>query len=258
MPILRINKAQSCWQKNFIDFILLIQFCFFLLAFPHLSFANVSNNKVKGKSTQNKDFIKLYEQDLLLLENYLNSIGNLTANFTQKSVSGNVTGRFFFKKDINSASKISIQYKGESKIKIIVNGNVLAYQDLSLKEVSYFNINETPASFFAEKKISFANSQFKILDIKKQKITEDNLLKGVKIIITIAKNDDPEFSSFELLFFIEAKDNIEGNIEGNIELQGINAKNHNNDITQFSLSNIDKLTPISNKIFTIPKKLTTE
>lgn len=255
MPILRINKAQSCWQKNFIDFILLIQVCFLLLAFPQPSFANVSNNnQVKGKSTQNKDFIKLYEQDLLLLENYLNSIGNLTANFTQNSVSGNVTGRFFFKKDVNSASKISIQYKGESKIKIIVNGNVLAYQDLSLKEVSYFNIKDTPASFFAEKKISFANSQFKILDIKKQKITEDNLSKGFKIIITIAKNDDPEFSSFELLFFIEAKDNT----EGNIELQGINAKNHNNEITQFSLSNIDKLTPISNKIFTIPKKLTTE
>jgi outer membrane lipoprotein-sorting protein len=251
MSILRIKKAQHCWQKNFIELTLLIHVCLLLLASPQFSFANVSNdNKVRAKPTQNKNFIKLYEQDLSLLENYLNSIGNLTANFTQNSESGNVTGRFFFKKDINSASKISIQYKGESKIKIIVNGNVLAYQDLSLKEVSYFNIKDTPASFFAEKKISFANSQFKILDIKKQKINENDSSEGTKITITIAKNDDPEFTSFELLFFIED--------QGGVELQSINAKNHNNEITQFNLSNIDKLTPISNKIFTIPKKLTTE
>ncbi len=251
MPILRTNKAQSCWQKNFIEFILLIQICFLLLALPKSSFASLANDsRVKAKPNQNKNFIKLYEQDLYLLENYLNSIGNLSADFTQNSESGNVTGRFFFKKDINSASKISIQYKGESKIKIIVNGNVLAYQDLSLKEVSYFSIKDTPASFFAEKKISFANSQFEILDIKKQKITKEDLSEGVKIIITIAKNDDPEFASFELLFFIEA--------QGDVELWGINAKNHNNEITQFSLSNIDRLTPIPNKTFTIPKKLTTE
>ena len=90
------------------------------------------------------NFLERHQQDLTQIESYLNNIKTLSAKFIQESSDGNTSeGKFF----LSRPGKMRVEYSGQPKTLIIVNGSVLAYQDIELDETSYLSTNTTPASF---------------------------------------------------------------------------------------------------------------
>ena len=152
-------------------------------------------NKSKNQN-QNKNFLSKYKKELNAIENYLQNINYLEADFLQESSEGNIIeGKFYLSRGSGSdAGKMRIEYNQPSKILIIVNGNVLTYQDLDLEETSYFTTNSTPASFLVRKNISFAAKDIKITNVKKT----DDLIK-----VSIIKKNRPEAGEFSLIFAID-------------------------------------------------------
>jgi len=134
------------------------------------------------------NYLIKYKSELGEIENYLENIKYLTASFIQKSPDGtNVAGKFY----LSRPGKMRVDYSETSKILIIVNGNVLTYQDLELDETSYLTTNSTPASFLTRENISFAAKDVEITGIKK---INNN------IRVSVEKRNRKEAGEFSLTF----------------------------------------------------------
>jgi len=134
------------------------------------------------------DLIKKNKTDLKRIENYLQNIKNLRANFIQTSPDGTyVLGKFYLKRP----GKMRIEYVVPTPILITVNGGVLAYKDVELEEVSYLRTNSTPASFLTRKKIDFSAKDIQVTNFAK----ENNLMK-----VSLVKKNKKEAGEFTLIF----------------------------------------------------------
>jgi outer membrane lipoprotein-sorting protein len=144
------------------------------LAFASQSFAN------QNLLTQNKN-------DLTQIENYLNNIKTLQADFVQESGKNVVNGKFF----LSRPGKMRIEYGQPAPVLIVVNGNVLAYTDLELEETSYLTTNSTPASFLTRANFSFSAKDVEITDFKKS---------SDSIRVSVVKKNKKEAGVFSLIF----------------------------------------------------------
>lgn len=133
------------------------------------------------------DLLVKHKEKLTRIENYLQNIKNLSADFVQKSDSGYTTGKFF----LSRPGKMRVQYNDQPQILIVVNGSVLSYKDLELDEVSRLRTNTTPASFLTRKKISFAAKDVKIVDF-----SENEEFMSVSVM----KKNKQEAGQFKLIF----------------------------------------------------------
>jgi len=143
-----------------------------------------------SKTTENNDF-SVYKPDLLQIENYLNSITHLSADFVQELDNQKTTGKFYLSKNGKKAGKMRIEYLDKPKILVVVNGPILHYQDIELDEISSISTNTTPASFLTRPKISFNAT-----DIKITNITSNANEIGVSLI----KKNRPDAGEFTLVF----------------------------------------------------------
>ena len=135
-----------------------------------------------------ENYLIKYKSELSEIENYLGNIKYLTAAFIQKSPDGtNITGKFY----LSRPGKMRVDYSDTSKILIIVNNNVLIYQDLELDETSYLTTNSTPASFLTRENISFAAKDVQITEVKKTNNT---------IRVSVEKKNRKEAGEFSLTF----------------------------------------------------------
>lgn len=86
------------------------------------------------------------------VENYLNNISTLTAEFLQVAPSGETsTGTFF----LSRPGKLRWQYNPPTPILIVANGSLITYYDSELKEASYVSVNDSLAGFLTRKVIRF-------------------------------------------------------------------------------------------------------
>jgi outer membrane lipoprotein-sorting protein len=182
------NPCTALYQKQFyfellqfLNLIMLKQITIIIsifLANWQQSFAqNVSANLL----TKNK-------ADLSLVENYLNNIKSLEANFVQESSSGGVVnGKLLLLRP----GKMRIEYGKPSPSLIIANGSVLAYTDLELEETSYLTTNSTPASFLTRPFFSFAAKDVEITGFSKS---------ADFIKVSIVKKNKKEAGEFSLIF----------------------------------------------------------
>jgi outer membrane lipoprotein-sorting protein len=171
-----------------------------------------------------------YSEDLKEIENYLNSITNLSANFVQEVNGEVVEGKFY----LSRPGKMRIEYLAQPKIIIVVNGSVLSYVDVELDEVSHLSTNTTPASFLTRPNISFSAKDVVVRNVKK---TED------KITVSLMKKNRKEAGEFSLTF----KNNP-------LQFIKMEVKNDLGEIVKVSLNNINYPTTIASNNFVIKNK----
>jgi len=171
--------------------------------------------------------------DLSKVEDYLNNIQNLSANFVQQT-SGNpakIEGKFYLSRNKDSAGKMRIEYLSKPKILIVVNGAVLSYVDIELDEISRLSTNTTPASLLTRPNISFAAKDIEIAGLDKS---------GEFLTIALRKKNRREAGEFRLTFRINPTEFIKMEVLNDLE-QLISVK----------LSEINLETKIPDRLFVV-------
>ena len=131
------------------------------------------------------------KSDLLKIENYLNNIAHLNADFTQELDGEKTKGRFFLSRNNKKSGKMRVEYLDKPKILVVVNGPVLYYQDIELDETSTISTNTTPASFLTRPKISFTATDVTIANINNT---------SNEIEVSLIKKNRPDAGEFTLVF----------------------------------------------------------
>ena len=118
------------------------------------------------------------------LQDYLNGIRTLRANFSQNNQDGTASSGKIYMKRFGNASfgKLRLDYTPPTQIKIIANGEVLRYEDGEKKDISEYSIDRTPVSFLLRHKIDFSDG----LEVKNMKT------EGEKIYLTIIRPGDDD------------------------------------------------------------------
>jgi hypothetical protein len=177
------------------------------------------------------DFLSQNKSDLTQIENYLNNIKSLNANFIQQANGGEVSNGKFF---LSRPGKMRVEYEKTTPVLIIANGNVLAYTDLELEETSYLSTNSTPASFLTRKIFSFSAKDVEVTNFEKSA----NLIK-----VGIVKKNKKEAGVFSLIF-----------VASPLKFVKMEVKNDLEEITKitFTTMRLDEL--IDDKMFAIKNK----
>lgn len=176
----------------------------------------------------------LASQDLSNIENYLNNITNLSAKFIQESEGGKVEGQFYLSRNKETSGKMRVEYAGDPKIIIAVNGSILSYYDVELDEISHISTNTTPASFLTRPNISFSAKDIEITNLQKT---------SNQISVSLVKKNRKEAGEFTLVFDLNP-----------LRFVKMKVKNDLDQIISVTLSNIDFNSPIPNKIFVLKNR----
>lgn len=177
-----------------------------------------------------QDIVESYKSDLQQVENYLNNIKNLSAKFVQESAEGNlVEGKFL----LSRPGKMRIEYSAQPKVIVVVNGAVLSYFDVELDEISRLSTNTTPASFLTRENISFSAKDVEITNVKKT---------TGQIKISVMKKNRKEAGEFSLIFSTNP-----------LRFDKMEVKNDLDQTIRVTLSDIDFISPISDKMFVLKK-----
>jgi outer membrane lipoprotein-sorting protein len=116
------------------------------------------------------------------IQDYLNGIRTLRANFSQSNPNGTLAlGKMYLKRlGKERFGKLRLDYAPPALIRIIANGEILRHEDGDTKEISEYSIDSTPASFLLRHKIDF----FDDLEVKKIET------KGTKVHLTVSRPGD--------------------------------------------------------------------
>lgn len=172
------------FKKIFVVFI-----CLFTCVYGNFAIFG-SEAFANSKTAENNNFA-VYKNDLLQIENYLNNITHLSADFVQELDNQKTTGKFYLSKNRKKAGKMRIEYLDKPKILVVVNGAILHYQDIELDEISSISTNTTPASFLTRPNISFNATDIKITNIANS---------TNEIAVSLIKKNRPDAGEFTLVF----------------------------------------------------------
>lgn len=113
------------------------------------------------------------------IEDYLNSLKNVTADFVQTDNQDNQQkGKFF----LSRPGKMRWQYEFPKKVLLIINHDKLIHFDQQLDQVSYFKNKDDFLILLTQPKIDFSNAL----------ITADkSISKGKNILLTLYKKNYP-------------------------------------------------------------------
>ena len=91
--------------------------------------------------------------DVSRVEDLLNSIKSLQANFTQLSDNGGTAEGVFY---LQRPGRLRFEYDPPTPILIVGTGDTIVFYDSRLGQVTYVPIRSTPLSFLADEIISFS------------------------------------------------------------------------------------------------------
>ena len=175
--------------------------------------------------------LEQYSKELSQIETYLNNIHDLSAKFIQESSGGKIIEGNFF---LSRPGKMRIEYLAQPKILIIVNGAVLAYQDVELEETSHISTNTTPASFLTRQNISFSAKDVEITNVKKS---------ADQIKVSLMKKNRKEAGEFSLIF-----------ANNPLRFIKMEVKNDLDQIVTVTLRDLNFSNPLSKNLFIIKNK----
>ena len=163
-----------------------------------ISFA--ANAQLAGPSGD----ISANSEDIKKIEKYLNDITTLAVHFEQEdSAGGKAMGTFYLQRP----GRLRWDYNPPTPILIVAKGQLVAYYDKELDEISHISISDTLAGFLTRQKISFGDDGIKITSVEKKK-------DEIQITITQEKKEDQgnlkmSFSSINMdLLRMEVVDSI--------------------------------------------------
>lgn len=116
------------------------------------------------------------------LQDYLNGITTLRADFSQENADGTTSsGKIYVNRSgSESFGKLRLEYAPPMRVKIIANGEILRHEDEETKDVNDYSIDSTPAGFLLRHHIDFSND----LEVKEMEV------KGGKIDLTVMRPGD--------------------------------------------------------------------
>lgn len=101
---------------------------------------------------------------LLDIENYLNSVTTIKADFIQSASNGSASeGSFYLKRP----GKMRINYNPPMQVEIVADSRFLIYHDIPLEQVTYMNLSSSPAGILLNENISFSDPAMTVTNINK-------------------------------------------------------------------------------------------
>lgn len=133
---------------------------------------------------------KLTDQDradLKRIEDYLNGLRTLTAEFMQVAPDGGLAkGRFY----LSRPGKMRFEYDPPVPILMIANGTFLVFNDASVNQTSYLPLDSTPVGLFVRDHIVLSGS-----------VTVTRIERAPNVIrVSIRQTDDAEQGELTLVF----------------------------------------------------------
>lgn len=102
------------------------------------------------------------QETLAKVEQYLNNISTLVADFTQVAPNGELSGGTLY---LQRPGKMRWEYRPPTPILIVSTGETLVYYDRETDEVSYISLDDTLAAFIARPEIDFADPALIVEDV---------------------------------------------------------------------------------------------
>lgn len=121
-------------------------------------------------------------------EEYLNGVTTLKAHFMQVSPDGSTTDGTVY---LSRPGHLRLDYEPPSPIQVIADGHFLIYFDKELKQVSYLDLDASPAGVLVRAKVKLSGEDLKVTKVAHQ--------PGV-LNITVIKAEDPGQGSITLVF----------------------------------------------------------
>ncbi|MDR3439579.1 outer membrane lipoprotein carrier protein LolA [Telmatospirillum sp.] len=134
------------------------------------------------------DKAELNKQDIDKAEAYLNAVTTLKARFMQVSPDGSTAEGTVM---LWRPGRLRLDYDAPSPIQVIADGTFLIYYDKQLKQVSYVDLDSTPAGILVRPKVKLEGADLKVVKVFHQ--------PGV-INVSIVKADDPGQGRIMLVF----------------------------------------------------------
>lgn len=101
------------------------------------------------------------DKDVQKVENYLNSIKSLEANFVQIASNGEkVEGKIFIEKP----NKIRMEYNAPSDILIVGNGDYIVYYDKELDQITNIEYEDIPAAMILANTVNIDGKELEVTD----------------------------------------------------------------------------------------------
>jgi outer membrane lipoprotein-sorting protein len=126
--------------------------------------------------------------DLARIEDYLNSLRTLRADFLQIGPDGaTATGTFYY----DRPDKMRLDYDPPSELLIIANDWKLVYQDRRLEQISQLFTSQTPLGFLLEDEISLGEGDVTVTSLER---------RGGEVQVTLVQTDEPGEGSITLAF----------------------------------------------------------
>ncbi len=131
---------------------------------------------------------KAENADLSKIENYLNNINTLEADFVQMSSNGgSAEGKIYIEKP----SKIRMEYKAPDPLLIVGNGDYIIYNDKELDQITNIDYKDIPATMILSNKIKFDGKNLKVADFYKD---------GGQTSVTVEMPNSPGVKPITLIF----------------------------------------------------------
>ena len=130
--------------------------------------------------------------DVKQIEDYLNNIKTMKADFVQVSSNGGTAeGKLYIAKP----NKIRMEYAEPTSVLIVGDGNYIVYNDKDLDQVTHIDYDDIPASLILANDIKIDGKKIKIIDFYKDpgqtSVTLDYKEKGDIGPITLIFSTDP-------------------------------------------------------------------
>ena len=104
------------------------------------------------------------KEDIKKVEDYLNSIKTLSADFIQIASNGEkVEGKLYVEKP----NKIRMEYKEPSNILIVGNGDYIVYYDKELEQITNIDYDDIPAALILANTVHINGKDLKVTDFSK-------------------------------------------------------------------------------------------
>jgi len=126
--------------------------------------------------------------DIDRAEAYLNTITTLKAHFMQVAPDGGTAEGTVY---LWRPGRLRLDYDPPSPIQVFADGNFLIYYDKQLKQVSYVDLDSTPAGILVRAKVALDSNDLKVTKVSHQ--------PGI-LNVTVTKAADPSQGRITLVF----------------------------------------------------------
>ena len=101
------------------------------------------------------------DKDVKKIEDYLNSIKSMRANFVQIASNGDkVEGQIYIEKP----NKIRMEYNAPSNILIVGNGDYIVYYDKELDQITNIDYDDIPAAMILANTVKIDGKELEVVD----------------------------------------------------------------------------------------------